>query len=76
MKIFDIVLDGYLKKMDIQILFKKELMFFKAYDIEQEILKLNRNYRFYPTFKFKGHTEAIEITQKESVLSTLLEKVK
>ncbi len=51
-------------------------MFFKAYDIEQELLTKFKDHSHTPLIKFKGHTEAIKYDQKELLLSTLLEIVK
>ncbi len=67
---------GYRLKYNISVIYKTQLMFFKAYDIEQSILKKFSNFKHEPLIKFKGHTECLNINQKELLLSTLLEIVK
>lgn len=67
---------GYRLKYNISVIYKINLMFFKAYDIEQLILLQFKDYSYKPLIKFKGHTETINYDQKELLLSTLLEIVK
>lgn len=67
---------GYRLKYNISVIYKINLMFFKAYDIEQELLTKFKDHSYTPLIKFKGHTETIKYDQKELLLSTLLEMIK
>ena len=64
---------GHRLQYNISVIYKINLMFFNAYDIEQSILRKFNNFKHYPLIKFKGHTECLNYNQKELLLSILLE---
>lgn len=64
---------GYRSKYSIEIIDKKQLMFFDAFEIEQNLLKIFKDFSYKPLIKFKGHTETIEYNQKQKLMSALTE---
>lgn len=58
---------------NITVLHEWNLDFFSAYDIEQDVLKKFKKDCYKPIHKFKGHTEVLNYSVLNNVLSTIVE---
>lgn len=63
---------GY-KDYKIVVLLGIKSTFFKAYPVEQSLLKKFEPFKYQPLSKFKGHTEALHLDCKNQLLSSVLE---
>lgn len=59
----------------ITVLLGLSLMFSQAFPVEQEILRKYANSKYLPLRKFKGHTEALNYSEKDKIMSSVLETV-
>ena len=64
---------GYSSSYVVKVLFYKELMFFSAFDYEQQLLFNFKEYSYKPLIKFKGHTECLQYNQLNNIMSALTE---
>lgn len=62
-----------LKVYNLEVLYFKQLTFFKCFQLEQDLLSKFSNFKYLPNHKFKGHTEVLNESCLKEVLSTVTE---
>ena len=63
---------GY-KDYQIQVLIALRSTFYKAFALEQKLLSDYKDLKYQPLRKFKGHTEVLEYSCKNQLMSSMLE---
>ena len=58
-------------KYIITVLYRKDTMFYEAYESEQRLQKLVKNYTYVPNDKFKGYTECFNTKCLDNLQSSL-----